>query len=771
MRFHLRFSRHVRRWVLALLGGVVAALLLDFVFPFPAEPRYSTLVTAADGTVLHAFLSPDDKWRLRTEPADITPTLRRALLFKEDRWFDYHPGVNPLALLRAAVHNVLTGRRTSGASTITMQVVRLLEPRPRTYRSKAIEVLRALQLEAHYSKDEILQRYLSLVPYGSNIEGLGSASLLYFQKSPRVLSLAEITTLVVVPNRPSSLRLGRHNPAVIEARNQWLNRFREAGLFDPDRIDDALREPLTARRHAAPQRAPHLALRVKATHPGVPLLKTTLQPGTQTTAERLVQRYVRQLQSLNIRNAAVLVLDNRTRAVEAYVGSADFADATDGGQVDGVRAVRSPGSTLKPLLYATAFDAGLITPKRVVYDVPTQFSGYEPGNFDERFRGKVSVEYALANSLNVPAVRVLHELGTPALVEKLRRAQFETVRRQAPGLGLSLVLGGCGVTLEELTTLYAAFADAGRFAPARLLTDAPLTRADEPLVSDGAAYLLTQILTQITRPDLPDHYDYTYRVPRIAWKTGTSFGKKDAWSIGYNSRYTIGVWVGNFSGEGVPELNGANSATPLLFQLFNTLDYNSTAQKFTPPAHLALRKVCAESGEVPSEFCTHLLLDYHLPGVSRTTRCQHRKNVWLNLKATLTYCTQCLPASGTIQKTVPNHPPELISWYETQHVAYEKIPPHNPACTRLAAETGPRITFPVDGNQYVLSRRERAALAFTCQAAGDVKRVYWYIGDRLVGQAAPTESFFYRPPAGRVKISCGDDQGRTTHAWIQVGRE
>ncbi len=753
-----------------VLIAALALVLLDALFPFRVNPRYSTLVTAADGTVLHAFLSPDDKWRLRAEAADLTPMLRRALLFKEDRWFAYHPGVNPLAMLRAAVHNTLTGRRTSGASTITMQVVRLLEPRPRTYGSKLIEVLRALQLEAHYSKDEILHLYLSLVPYGSNLEGLSSASLLYFQKSPRVLSLAEITTLVVVPNRPSSLRLERNNAAVVQARNQWLRRFREAGLFDKNLINDALREPLTATRHSAPQRAPHLARRLKAAQPGEPLLRTTLRLGTQTAAERLTQRYVRQLRSLNIRNAAVVVLDSRTRAVEAYVGSADFADATDGGQVDGVRAVRSPGSTLKPLLYATAFDAGLLTPKSAVYDVPTQFSGYEPGNFDERFRGKVTVEYALANSLNVPAVRVLHELGTAELIEKLRRANFETVKWQAPGLGLSLILGGCGVTLEELTTLYAAFADSGRFAPARYLVGTPLVRAEEPLVSDGAAYLVTQSLAQITRPDLPDHYDYTYRVPRIAWKTGTSFGKKDAWSIGYNGRYTIGVWVGNFSGEGVPELNGANIATPLLFQLFNTLDYNSTARWFSPPTGVTFRNVCAESGDVPSEFCTHQILDYHLPGVSSTTRCQHQKNVWVNAKASLAYCTHCLPTEGAVSRPYPNHPAELISWYETRRIAYEKIPPHNPACTRLSTEHAPRITFPVDGNQYVFSDREAPKLALSCQAHNDVKTVYWYLNDRLVGRAAPVESFFCQPPAGRVKISCGDDRGRTAHVWIQVRR-
>jgi penicillin-binding protein 1C len=762
--------RRARPWVLALLGLVLAAFVLDRLFPPPPPPPYSTLVTAADGSILHAFLSPDDKWRLRTEAADVPPALVRALLFKEDRWFRYHPGVNPLALVRAAFFNLLTGRRTSGASTITMQVVRLLEPRPRTYPNKARELLRALQLEAHYSKDDILRLYLSLVPYGSNIEGLGSAALLYFQKSPRVLSLAELTTLVVVPNRPSSLRLGRANAAVVRARNTWLRRFGAAGLFEKTVIADALREPLTATRHAAPQRAPHLAHRLKAAYPHEARLVTTLRPAAQTTAERLALRYVRQLRSLNIRNAAVLVVDTRTRAVEAYVGSADFHDATDGGQVDGVRAVRSPGSTLKPLLYATAFDAGLITPKTALYDVPTQFSGYQPGNFDERFRGKVTVDYALAHSLNVPAVRVLHELGTAALLAPLRQAQFATIRRQAPGLGLSMVLGGCGATLEELTGLYAAFADTGRFAPLRYLAGASPTGAGEPLVSAGAAFLVTQTLTQLTRPDLPDHYEYTFRVPRIAWKTGTSFGKKDAWSIGYNGRYTIGVWVGNFSGEGVPELNGAHIATPLLFQLFNALDYQSAARWFGVPAQLALRKVCAVSGAIPGEGCTHLVPDYYLPGTSRMTRCAHLREVWVSAAETQSYCAYCLPPTGAVRRRYPHHPPELAAWYETEQIAYEKIPPHNPRCTALPTGTPPRITFPIAGNQYRLSSTERTRLALTCQVSPGVNQVHWYLNDQLIGSAAPTASVFCDPPAGEVRISCRDDQGRTTHVRIHVRR-
>ncbi|WP_255157980.1 transglycosylase domain-containing protein [Siphonobacter sp. BAB-5385] len=306
-----------RFWIWGVCISLGLGVLLDCLFPFRVQPRYSALVEAADGSMLHAFLNEEDKWRLYTELDEISPTLRKTLIFKEDRWFYWHPGVNPVAVVRALFNNTTTGRRTSGASTITMQVVRLLEPRPRTYANKVVEILRAFQLEAHFSKDEILQLYLNLVPYGSNIEGIKSASWLYFQKPPQILSLAEVTALTIIPNRPNSLQPGRSNAYLIQERNRWLRRFQEEHLFDQAIVADALSEPLQARRSNAPQAAPHLALRLKKEFPGQPILRTTLVPARQSALERLVKNYVSRLKVNRIQNAAVLVINNRTMAVEA----------------------------------------------------------------------------------------------------------------------------------------------------------------------------------------------------------------------------------------------------------------------------------------------------------------------------------------------------------------------------------------------------------------------------------------------------------------------
>lgn len=764
-----------RRWVKVLMAFTVVSVVLNIVFPPKVNVPYSTLITDKKGEILHAFLSTDEKWRMFVELKEITPTLRKAILAKEDKYFSYHFGVNPVAIFRAAFNNITKNRRTSGASTITMQVVRMLDPDERTYWNKISEILRAIQLEIFYSKDEILQMYLNLVPYGSNIEGIKSASYLYFQKSPDRLSLAEVTTLAIIPNRPTSLRLGTKNPLIVEERNKWLKRFQQAKVFDNQLINDALREPLTVVRHEAPKDAPHLSLRLKKQFTDEAIIHASVSKATQTKVEQMVANYVNRTRAMNINNAAVLVINNETMQVEAYVGSAGFNDKLDGGQVDGVQAIRSPGSALKPLLYATAFDKGIITPKNIINDVPTNFNGFEPENFDRKFNGKVSIEFALANSLNIPAVKVVKDLGKAVLIEQLKKADFQTVKKQEKDLGLSIVLGGCGVTLEEMTQLYAAFANDGNWQKAQLIENkfAKKKVNTTSIISSSATYLITEILAQIKRPDLPNNFDYTYRLPKIAWKTGTSFGRRDAWSIGYNKKYTVGVWVGNFSGEGVPELSGAEIATPLLFQIFNTIDYNTSSQWFRQPKEVVSRQVCAESGDLPSEYCSNKILDYSIKNISHTRKCTHLKKIYINLSESMSYCTQCLPVDGYKEKLYSNLAPELISFYELKHILYERIPTHNPNCTRFfkTANNAPIITNPNNGSEYFLSEKDTQQMQLACQTANDVREVYWYINDRLLQKASANKPVFFTPNLGKLKISCTDDKGRSSSISVMVKSE
>jgi penicillin-binding protein 1C len=758
----------------SLLLAAFLALALDRLFPLPLAPQYSPLVLAADGTVLHAYLNPTQKWRMKTELPEITPALQTAIIAKEDRYFRYHFGVNPLAIAQAAGRNIFKKGRTTGASTITMQVARLLEPKERTFGNKLLEMLRATQLEAHLSKAEILQLYLNLVPYGSNIEGVKSAALLYFQQPPHYLSLAQTVTLAIIPNRPGGLLLGKNNAQILQERNRWLQYFGQEKLFPQQDITDALLEPLDAQRHAAPMLAPHLARRLVRAQPGTPLIHSTLRPATQAKAEDLARNYVRRLGTLGISQASVLVMNNRTRAVEAYVGSADFRNAASLGQVDGVQAIRSPGSTLKPLLYGLALDRGLLTPKTVLPDVPTNFQGFRPENFDKHCLGEVTMERALTYSLNIPAVRILSEVGVPTFTSTLRQAGFRQVARDASRLGLSTILGGCGATLEELTGLYAAVANGGMYAPVRLTSRE--TSVSTRIISQGAAYLLTDILAQRTRPDLPVDAASSRHLPRIAWKTGTSYGRRDAWSIGYNKDYTIGVWVGNFSGQGSPALTGADVASPLLFDLFNALAYNSTNEWFAPPASLDFRLVCAETGLVPGEYCANQLIDYYLPGASKSRRCQHQQEVLVSADGTFCYCRACAPVAGYRRELYPNVLPEVLAYREAQGQPTRRLPPHNPNCrlvrgtTTDALDAAPllAITSPAAHAEYVLDGTEKQQLLLSCAAAGEVRQVYWYVNDQFLRAAKATERVFFRPPAGEVKISCADDHGRNVDVRVLV---
>ncbi|MBN1597097.1 MAG: penicillin-binding protein 1C [Bacteroidales bacterium] len=760
------------RRVLFFAAGFITSYILFILFlglfyPVKLQTKYSPIVLARDSSLIGAYLTDDDKWRMYTELQEITPELKKAILFKEDKYFYIHFGINPVSVIRASFNNIRTGRRTSGASTITMQVARLLEPKERTYRNKIIEIFRAFQLELKFTKDEIFQMYLNLVPYGSNIEGVKSASVIYFGKMPDHLSLAEIAALSIIPNRPVSLQPGKNNELIMAERNKWLLRYQHSSLFDSSYVTDALEEKLNAYRRQIPISAPHISLRLKNQYPDRKIVRSTINPLIQAKASRIVKNYINTMYFQNIKNATVLIVDNHTREVLAYIGSADFDNNEDGGQVDGIVSVRSPGSTLKPYLYGIAFDKGIITPKTIITDVPVSFSGYEPENYDDKFYGNITVENALSMSLNVPAVKIMAKLGSSKFVNKLIDAGFQQIKKDKEHLGLSVSLGGCGVTNEELTTLFSAFANSGIYKKLKyIITDSSDT--EKRILTESSAYMITEILTGLQRPDLPLQWANSSHMPKIAWKTGTSYGRRDAWSIGYNKDYTIGVWVGNFSGEGVPELNGSEKAAPLVFRLFNAIDYNSESNWFEMPDELNIRYVCQESGKVPGEYCTELVMDYYLPGISDNTKCNHLKKVYVNPDSTISYCMSCRPALGYVEALYPNPAPEIITFYNENNIHYRKIPPHNPDCERLMSGKPPVITSPVHENTYYVNVADSMEVMLSCHTSPDVEKVYWYIDKKFYRSAKAGEEIFFLPGEGKVEISCSDDKGRNTDIFIFV---
>ncbi|HEY0835777.1 MAG TPA: penicillin-binding protein 1C [Azospirillum sp.] len=557
-------------------GGVLVLLLLvllalDAVLPPDLSRLRDVSVTVADAgsRPLRVFTNASGAWRLPATVEDVAPVFTDLLLAYEDRRFFTHPGVDPLAVLRAAAQNLTGGRVVSGASTITMQVARLLEPRPRTLGAKMVEMARAVQLEWRFSKAEILGMYLTLAPYGGNVEGIRAAAMALFGKGPAELSAAEAALLVALPQSPTRLRPDRAAERARTARDKVLDRAALAGALSPKAAAEAKGEPVPAAKQPMPMLAAHLGDHLKTRHPGRAVLETTLDGGLQAAVEGLARR---ELPTLHERaGMAVLVVDNRSRSVLAYLGGPDYLDGRREGWVDMVRAVRSPGSALKPFVYGFGFDDGLIHPATRVADVSTRFGDYAPRNFHRTFSGELTIREALQRSLNVPAVLVLDKVGPVRFADALKRAGARLVLPAGAGApGLPVALGGASVSLWDMATLYTALAREGTAAPLRVLRDDG-GGPESAMLSAASARQVLDILEGTPPPSGLVQAADVRRAAPVALKTGTSYGFRDAWAFGVTGRYTVGVWVGRPDGTPSPDRFGRNTAAPLLHRVLDLL--------------------------------------------------------------------------------------------------------------------------------------------------------------------------------------------------------
>ena len=749
-----------------ILLTLILVLVLDISFPPPDLKPYSKTIYSNNGTLLNSYLTKDDKWRMRTRIDEVTPDLIEAIIEKEDSWFYWHFGVNPVSVLRALVQNIFSGERVSGASTITMQVARLLEPAERTYWNKFLEMLRAMQLELHYSKNEILEIYLSHLPFGGNIEGVKSASFIYFNRPPDKLSLSQSILLTVIPNDPNGLRLDIDTKNAKIKRDKWIDRFIEDEVFNKQDLLDAKDEPITSVRYEVPNLAPHFS-RYTTDKINSDQIYSSLDLSIQNKAETLLEKYVDRVKGKGVTNGAVIIIDNSNSKVVGYCGSADFFDESTSGQVNGITSVRSPGSALKPALYAYALDNGFLTPQMRLLDIPTDFGGYEPENYDLKFYGDVTAEFALANSLNVPAVRLLRDVGTSNIINLFERAGFETIAKNKNKLGLSLILGGCGVTLEELTKMFSAFASKGK------LHNFSYVKTDKKdggvkIFTEESAYLIGRILSKNERPDFPAEFLFSTKQPRVAWKTGTSYGKRDAWAVGFNTNYTIGVWMGNFDGKGSPHLSGAEMAVPLLFDLFNTVDYDSKKEWFEFPQNLRVRKVCAETGLLPSKHCKNIIEDYYIENYSPNLQCGLYKELFVSEDETIEYCPECLPKDGYKKVAYPFYDPELTLWQNRNNIQVKRPPKHNPHCSARYTSEGPVITSPSAEFEYFTEKGNEEEILLQAASDPNVKTHYWFVNDQFYKKCLPAEKVFLKAKEGKLKITCMDDRGRETTVKVKV---
>jgi penicillin-binding protein 1C len=762
---HFELIKKYNRTVKIVFSILLLFIMLDLLFPLPDKKEFSKEIHAKDGTLLTAYLTSDDKWRLRTELEEVSPDLIKAIVEKEDSWFYWHLGINPVSIVRAFYNNLTSEETQLGASTITMQVARMLEPKKRTYLNKLGEMFRAIQLEIKYSKEEILELYLSLLPFGGNIEGVKSASYIYFNRPPDKLSLAQSITLAVIPNDPNSLRLDRSNEEIIKNRDYWINKFKQEKIFSSSNLNDALDEPVEKNRYAIPVSAPHFSYFIKNNFSG-DIINTTLDLSTQKTAENLLLRQVNKLFYKGITNGAVLIIDNKNSSVIAYCGSADFYDESSFGQVNGITAIRSPGSTLKAPLYAYAFDEGKLTPQMKLADIPTDFRGYQPENYDLKFYGNVSTEFALVNSLNIPAVKLLEQVGLNNFIVFLENSGFNQIRKQKNKLGLSLILGGCGTNLQELTRLFSAFTRNGKLYPLNFILDEEEVQGEQ-IFSESSSYLTAQILAGINRSDIVNLSNYS-KLPKFAWKTGTSYGKRDAWTIGFNPNYTIGVWMGNFNGVGSPNLSGAEAAVPLLFDLFNAIDYDSDVKWFEVPEEIMTKEVCSESGMMPTQFCTNRVRDLAIQNQSSNEVCNIHKPVYVNLDESVQYCTGCLPTLDYKKAVYAVYQPELTVWLSKNKYDYHKPPPHNPNCTAKFAEGGPKILSPSEDYEYFLEKDSGQEILLLAASDSRVKTHYWYVNEKFIRKTKPGERLFYIPEDKELKITCLDDKGRDGSVNVNI---
>jgi penicillin-binding protein 1C len=548
-----------------------SAVVLDQVYPPKLErlSDQSTLVLDRDGRLLTPFTAADGIWRLPATADDVDPRYLGMLVAFEDRRFAMHPGVDPLAVARGLLQWGRAGHVVSGASTLTMQTVRLLEPRRRTIGAKLIEMARALQLEWHFDKRAILGMYLTLAPYGGNLEGVRAASLFYFGKEPSHLSEAEAALLVALPQSPEALRPDRHGVAALAARNRILARMQELDLVTAQAAAEAAAQAVPTDRRPALRLAPHLADRLRAAQPGVSTIRSLIDGNLQSQLEALAKRYQRRLEQGA--TMAMLVVENAGRQVRAYVGSADYFDDSRLGKNDLVTAVRSPGSTLKPFIYGLAFDGLLIHPETIVVDRPMRFGDYAPENFDHEFRGELTAREALQMSLNLPAVALLDRLGPLRLVNSLAAAGTPLRLPDTVAVpGLPIALGGAGTTLQDLVTLYAGLADGGTVRSLCFTEDAQPGKS-EAIMTPAAAWYLARILEQGPPPPGMVAPQNRKRGRAIAFKTGTSYGFRDAWAIGYDAGYTVGIWVGRPDGTFSPGRMGREAAAPVLFEVFDLL--------------------------------------------------------------------------------------------------------------------------------------------------------------------------------------------------------
>ncbi|WP_195439956.1 penicillin-binding protein 1C [Bacteroides thetaiotaomicron] len=743
---------------------ILAFLVTGYIFCLPRHlfhVPYSTVVTDRNEELLGARIASDGQWRF--PPRNTTPEkIKECLITFEDKHFYHHWGVDPFAIGRAFYQNVKNKRIVSGGSTLTMQTIRLARNESRTFREKLIEMIWATRLEFRASKEEILSMYISHAPFGGNVVGLDAAAWRYFGHSADDLSWAESAMLAVLPNAPAMIHLSKGRKTLLDKRNRLLKQLLEKKTIDSSTYELAISEPLPDEPHALPHIAPYLVSRFYQERNGE-YSRSTINKGIQTQVEDLAERWSNEFGRSDIRNLAILVIDIPSNQVVAYCGNVHFDRKQGGNQVDVIQAPRSTGSILKPFLYYAMLQEGSLLPDMLLPDVPVNINGFTPQNFSMQFEGAVPASEALARSLNIPAVTMLQRYGVPKFHSFLQQIGLKTINRSSSHYGLSLILGGAEATLWDVTNAYAMMGRSLLQLPQRscslLLPTSRITESTDPF-QPGAVWQTFDALKEVNRPEEID-WKSIPSMQTIAWKTGTSYGFRDAWAVGVTPRYAVGVWVGNATGEGKPGLVGAQTAGPVLFDIFNLLPSSSW---FTRPAGIFVEaEVCRKSGHLKGRFCDETDTLLVLPAGLRTEACPYHHLVTLSANESQRIYENCANTEPTLRKSWFTLPPVWEWYYKQHHPEYKPLPPFKAGCGEDTFQPMQFIYPPMNARIKLPKQLDGSKGFLTVELAHNNPNatVFWHLDETYQAQTQDFHKISLQPAAGKHSLTAVDGEGNT----------
>lgn len=765
--------------LLLLILLIISLLDTTYQLNMPEKNNlFARVVVDEHNRPLRTFADSNGIWRYPIKLSEVSPLYIEALINYEDRWFWHHPGVNPFSLLRAASQNLLNGRIVSGGSTLSMQVARILHPHDRSLWGKAKQIFRTLQLEWHLTKEQILQIYLNTAPFGGTIEGVQAASYTYLNKSASELTHAEAALLAVLPQAPTRYRPDLHSQAAQQARNKVLQRLVNFNIWSAEVVNDAMLEQVFSFNFRPKQLAPLLSRRLLSYSNGQSVVKSTINSDLQHGLQDALTSYMNRLPKQS--SAAILVVENKTSAVKAYIGTADFANTSRYGYVDMVQAIRSPGSTLKPFLYALAMDEGLIHSHSLLADVPRNWGAYRPANFSGAFNGPVSAKHALQRSLNMPAVDLVQRYGVNRFVAQLTNAGLAlTIPQDKPNL--AIILGGAGTSLEQLVQSYSAFANQGKVSKLRFLQQELLApKITRSLLSAASAWVVQDILSDIQRPNSINTLALTRQEQKLAWKTGTSYGFRDSWAIGVNKDYTIGVWLGRPDGTAMPGHYGRVTAGPLLFTIADQL--NSKKSWVSKPENVIQETICWPLGtrEKTSEksFCQQKhhawIIDEVVPPTWHIADSDTWQSgiftYWLNPQNNHRVSMDCKVNKKQI-KQVALWPKVLEPWINKYQQRAQIIPPIDPRCTNTLIPTSAtlKITGIKPNSIYRKSGNSGSPPSVWLKSIGGVGNKNWYINGKHTYKTKPTQNIEHiLSTLGQHQIMVQDQQGNNDMVSIYL---